>query len=192
MKNLLPCDGIAHYYGKLLSLTEADHYLSCLLETIAWKHDEAVMFGKHIITKRKVAWYGDEAYSYTYSKKTKQALPWTDELKALKVLIEQKTETKFNSCLLNLYHNGGEGMGWHSDDEKTLVENSAIASLSLGAERKFSFRHKESKETVSLMLEHGSLLVMKDTTQTHWHHQLPKTKKVAEPRINLTFRRMNC
>ncbi|WKN41276.1 alpha-ketoglutarate-dependent dioxygenase AlkB family protein [Tunicatimonas pelagia] len=188
--NLLPFDGTVHYYGKLLSNSEADHYLNGLLETIAWKHDEAVMFGKHIITKRKVAWYGDEAFSYTYSKKTKQALPWTDELKTLKDLVEQKTETNFNSCLLNLYHNGDEGMSWHSDDEKELMENSAIASLSLGAERKFSFRHKQSKETVALMLEHGSLLVMKDTTQTHWHHQLPKTKKVTMPRVNLTFRRM--
>lgn len=188
--NLLPYDGTVYYYGKLLSNDVADRYLNCLLKTIAWKHDEAVMFGKHIVTKRKVAWYGDEAYSYTYSKKTKQALPWTDELKKLKDLVEQRTETKFNSCLLNLYHNGDEGMSWHSDDEKDLEENSAIASLSLGAERKFSFRHKQSKETVALMLEHGSLLVMKDTTQTHWHHQLPKTKKVTELRINLTFRRM--
>ena len=104
--------------------------------------------------------------------------------------MEHKTETKFNSCLLNLYHSGDEGMSWHSDDEKDLEENSAIASLSLGAERKFSFRHKQSKETVALMLEHGSLLVMKDITQTHWHHQLPKTKKVTQPRINLTFRSM--
>ncbi|MEM8966949.1 MAG: alpha-ketoglutarate-dependent dioxygenase AlkB [Bacteroidota bacterium] len=190
MTNLLPYDGTVHYYGKLLSASEANHYLSCLLETIAWKHDEAVMFGKHIVTKRKVAWYGDASYSYTYSKKTKQALAWTDELKALKYLVEHKTETKFNSCLLNLYHSGDEGMSWHSDDEKDLEENSAIASLSLGAERKFSFRHKQSKETVALMLEHGSLLVMKDITQTHWHHQLPKTKKVTQPRINLTFRSM--
>ncbi len=188
--NLLPYGGTVHYYSKLLSASEADRYFNCLLDTIAWKHDEAVMFGKHIITKRKVAWYGNEAYSYTYSKKTKQALPWTDELLALKVLIEQNTETKFNSCLLNLYHSGDEGMGWHSDDEKTLAENSAIASLSLGAERKFSFRHKESKETVALMLAHGSLLIMKDATQTHWHHQLPKTKKINQPRINLTFRNM--
>jgi alkylated DNA repair dioxygenase AlkB len=188
--NLLPYDGTVHYYGKLLSASEADQFMNRLLETIAWKYDEAVMFGKHIITKRKVAWYGNEAYSYTYSKKTKQALPWTDELKTLKGLVERRTETKFNSCLLNLYHSGDEGMSWHSDDEKDLEENSAIASLSLGAERKFSFRHKQSKETVALMLEQGSLLVMKDTTQTHWHHQLPKTKKISEPRINLTFRRM--
>ena len=78
MNNLLPYDGTVHYYGKVLPASEADHYLGCLLNSIAWKHDEAEMFGKHIITKRKVAWYGDEAYSYTYSKKTKQALPWTE------------------------------------------------------------------------------------------------------------------
>ena len=190
MVNLLPYDGTAHYYGKLLSASEANQYFDRLRDTIAWKHDEAVMFGKHIVTKRKVAWYGDEAYRYTYSKKTKQALPWTDELRTLKDLVEQRTATTFNSCLLNLYHSGDEGMGWHSDDEKDLKEDSAIASLSLGAERKFSFRHKQSKEKVALMLEHGGLLVMRDTTQTHWHHQLPKTKKVTSPRINLTFRSM--
>ena len=90
--------------------------------------------------------------------------------------------------MLNLYHNGNEGISWHSDDEKSLKENSTIASLSLGAERKFSFKHKLSKETISLVLEHGSLLIMKDATQTNWLHSLPKSKKITGPRINLTFR----
>ena len=106
----------------------------------------------------------------------------------LKELVEQKTNETFNSCLLNLYHTGEEGMAWHSDGEKDLKKNGAIASLSFGAERKFAFKHKTSKETVSLVLEHGSLLIMKDQTQTNWLHRLPPTKRIFTPRVNLTFR----
>jgi alkylated DNA repair dioxygenase AlkB len=108
----------------------------------------------------------------------------------LKALVEEQTGEQFNSCLLNLYHNGNEGMTWHSDGEKELKKNGAIASLSFGAERKFSFKHKVTKQTVSVMLEHGSLLVMKGTTQTFWLHRLPPTTKVNTPRVNLTFRYM--
>lgn len=186
--NLLPYDGTVQYYGKALLQKEADYYFDRLLHTIEWKNDEAIIFGKHIITKRKAAWYGDANYAYTYSNTTKQALKWTKELLELKQIAEKITGTKYNSCLLNLYHNGDEGMAWHSDNEKTLAKNAAIASLSFGAERKFSFRHKRTKETTSLILETGSLLVMKDATQTNWLHRLPPTKKISEPRINLTFR----
>jgi alkylated DNA repair dioxygenase AlkB len=186
--NLLPRDGIVNYHGPALNHAEAQFYFDKLLNTIEWKNDEAVIFGKHIITKRKVAWFGDGNFAYTYSNTTKQALAWTKELQALKTITERAAETKFNSCLLNLYHNGDEGMAWHSDDEKCLGENTVIASMSLGAERKFSLKHKATKETVSVLLESGSLLVMKGTTQTNWLHSLPKTKKVTKPRINLTFR----
>jgi alkylated DNA repair dioxygenase AlkB len=127
-------------------------------------------------------------YSYTYSNTTKQALAWTKELFHLKQIVEEVAETKFNSCLLNLYHNGNEGMGWHSDDEESLGKNNTIASLSFGAERNFSFKHKHTKQIVSFVLEHGSLLIMKDTTQTNWLHSLPKSKSITRPRINLTFR----
>jgi alkylated DNA repair dioxygenase AlkB len=188
IENLLPYDGIVTYYGKVFNQLKSSHYLKLLLNTIEWKNDEAVMFGKHIITKRKAAWYGDSGYAYTYSNITKQALQWTKELLELKDITEQITKATYNSCLLNLYHDGSEGMAYHSDDEKTLERNSAIASLSFGAERKFSFRHKKSKETVSLLLEEGSLLVMSGTTQTNWLHRLPPTKKISSPRINLTFR----
>lgn len=187
-RNLLPKDGIVNYYGKLFSTEQANHYLDCLLNTIEWKNDEAIMFGKLIITKRKVAWYGDSGFEYSYSNITKRALPWTKELLELKAIIEENTDETFNSCLLNLYHNGDEGMAWHSDGEKDLKKNGAIGSLSFGAERKFAFKHKETKETVSLLLEHGSLLVMKGTTQTHWLHRLPPTKLINKPRVNLTFR----
>lgn len=186
--NLLPKEGTVNYFGKILDQKDADRYYQALLNNISWKNDEAIMFGKKIITKRKVAWYGEEEFPYTYSKITKKAMPWTRELFILKELIEYKTGEQFNSCLLNLYHSGDEGMSWHSDDEKDLKKNGAIGSLSFGAERKFAFKHKESKEKVELYLEHGSLLIMKNETQTHWLHRLPPTKKINNPRINLTFR----
>ncbi|HWK59650.1 MAG TPA: alpha-ketoglutarate-dependent dioxygenase AlkB [Parapedobacter sp.] len=188
--NWLPYDGTVNYYGRLLSRERADHYLNRLLETIEWRNDEAVIFGKKIITKRKVAWYGDAPYEYTYSNITKRALNWTVELLELRALIQRETGERFNSCLLNLYHSGDEGMAWHSDGETDLKKDGAIGSLSFGAERKFAFKHKQSKAKVELVLEHGSLLVMKDATQTHWLHRLPPTKKITAPRVNLTFRSM--
>jgi alkylated DNA repair dioxygenase AlkB len=187
-RNWLPKDGVVNYYGKLFSALKADTYLENLLNTIAWRNDEAIIFGKKIITKRKVAWYGEKPFEYTYSNTTKHALPWTKDLLQLKALIETKTGETFNSCLLNLYHTGEEGMAWHSDAEADLKKNGAIASLSFGAARKFAFKHKQTKEKVVLVLEHGSLLVMKDTTQTFWLHRLPPTKIVTQLRVNLTFR----
>lgn len=187
-RNLLPQDGEVYYYGTVLSVQEASEYYERLLQHIAWKNDQAVIFGKHIETKRKVAWYGDETFSYTYSNITKSALPWTEDLLKLKQIAEKHTGEKYNSCLLNLYHSGEEGMAWHSDGEKDLKKNGAIASMSFGAERKFAFKHKETKQMIAMVLEHGSLLVMKGTTQTHWMHRLPPTKRIFGPRINLTFR----
>ena len=186
--NLLPNDGTVNYFGKLFSQTDATNYLDLLIKTIEWKNDEAVIFGKRIITKRKIAWYADTNFNYTYSNTTKIAVFWTKELLELKLIIEEKTGTDYNSCLLNLYHNGSEAMAWHSDAEKDLKRNGTIASVSFGAERKFSFKHKLTKETVSLLLENGSLLVMKDNTQTNWLHRLPPAKRVTQPRVNLTFR----
>jgi alkylated DNA repair dioxygenase AlkB len=188
--NLLPCDGDLHYHGRVLNREEADISFRALWSGVTWKNDEAVIFGKHIVTARKVAWYGDSDYAYKYSGITRQALAWTPEILKLKEVAEKFSGAKFNSCLLNLYHSGNEGMAWHSDDEKELVKDGAIASISLGAERKFCFKHKRTKETVSLMLEHGSLLLMEGVTQTYWLHRLPPTKKIAAPRINLTFRSM--
>jgi alkylated DNA repair dioxygenase AlkB len=188
--NLLPFDGAADYYGKVLLAADARGYLERLLTNVAWRNDEAVIFGRHIITKRKVAWYGDDNYSYKYSGRTRQALDWTPDLLELRERVEALTGKRYNSCLLNLYHDGDEGMAWHSDDEKTLEPDGAIASLSLGAERKFSFRHQKTRQVISIQLEAGSLLVMHGATQDHWHHALPKTKKVTQPRINLTFRKM--
>lgn len=188
IQNILPYDGITEYYGKVLSEKQSQSFYKILISSIDWKQDEAVIFGKLIQTKRKVAWCGDLPYNYTYSNTTKQALPWTKELLALKELVEKESGATYNSCLLNLYHSGGEGMAWHSDGEKMLKKNGEIASLTLGAERKFSFKHKVSKQKIDIILERGSLLVMKDTTQTNWLHRLPPTKLIKTPRINLTFR----
>lgn len=186
--NWLPYDGTVNYYGKLMPQDQANHYLQRLLDDIEWKNDEAVIFGKKIITKRKVAWYGERKFEYTYSNVTKHALPWTQELLELKSLIEKESGETYNSCLLNLYHSGEEGMAWHSDGETDLKKEGAIGSLSFGAERKFAFKHKQSGKKIDLFLEHGSLMVMKGTTQTHWLHRLPPTKIIHKPRVNLTFR----
>ena len=186
--NILPCDGEVYYFSELIDDAKATLLFTELLENISWEHDELVIYGKHITTKRKTAWYGDNALKYSYSNTTKTALPWIPALIGLKKLVEERSQATFNSCLLNLYHTGEEGMAWHSDDEKELGSKPIIASVSLGAERKFVFKHKVSKESVSHHLEQGSLLLMKGSTQQHWQHSLPKTKKVTEPRINLTFR----
>tara|TARA_R110002049_G_scaffold86338_3_gene219600 strand:+ start:684 stop:1286 length:603 start_codon:yes stop_codon:yes gene_type:complete len=188
MTNRLPYDGEVYYYGSIMPIDKSQDYYNKLLQHINWENDKAIIFGKLIVTKRKVAWYGDQPFNYTYSKTTKSALTWNKELLELKELVENKTGESFNSCLLNLYHNGDEGMAWHSDGEKDLKKNGAIASLSFGAERKFAFKHKQTKQNVSIQLVKGSLLVMKGETQTHWLHRLPPTKKVKTPRINLTFR----
>ena len=190
-RNLLPKGGLVHYHGKVFSTEEANRYYKLLLQNIAWEHDQAVIFGKKIITKPKVAWYAENPYPNRYTGTEKIALAWTEELIAIKQAMEKVSGETYNSCLLNLYHTGEEGMAWHSDDEKELALDSAIASVSLGAERKFALKHKETKEKVEVWLEHGSLLVMKGATQTNWVHRLPPTKKIHDPRVNLTFRKMN-
>ena len=188
MDNLLPYDGEALYWKSVFSSTLSNYCYTNLMNEINWKHDELTMFGRHIVTKRMVAWYGDQALAYKYSNKTKIAMLWTPELSLIKEKVELVTGHKYNSCLLNLYHNGEEGMGWHSDNEKQLKENGAIASLSFGAPRKFTMKHKATKEKISLELDSGSLLLMRGSIQKHWLHSLPLSKKIKEARINLTFR----
>lgn len=184
----MPYDGELYYYGSIFSVAEANHWQQMLTQKTDWRNDEVMMFGKKIVTSRKIALYADNTTTYTYSKQTKQTLAWTPELLQLKQIIEEKIAQTFNMCLLNLYHHGKESMGWHSDNEKELQSNGSIASLSLGAERKFMFKHKESKKIITLNLAHGSLLLMQGSIQQHWLHQLPPMVKVVTPRINLTFR----
>jgi alkylated DNA repair dioxygenase AlkB len=187
-QNLLPKDGVAHYYPEFISYVSRAKLMTQLVESLPWEKDRLLMFGKVVTTRRKVVWIGDPKCDYTYSGIKRQSQKWTAELLLVKGQLEDLTKSKFNSCLLNLYHDGLDGMGWHSDDEKELNAKSPIASLSLGATRKFAFRHKKDKTTHSLLLENGSALIMHSPTQEHWHHALLKTKKIDEPRINLTFR----
>lgn len=186
--NILPKDGTVNYYGTIFSKEKSDFYYNYLLNQIPWENDEAIIFGKLILTKRKVAWFGDKAFEYTYSNRTKYATLWTPELLELKKKCEEISGETYNSCLLNLYHDGSEGMAYHSDSEKDLKKHGAIASVTFGAERKFLFKHKQTKEKVEIFLQNGSLLVMKGITQDNWLHRLPPTTKVKTPRINLTFR----
>lgn len=188
MKNLLPYDGEVYYHGVIFNSNLAQPYFEGLMQEIDWKPDVVKIYGKEWITGRKTAWYGDNGIAYTYGKVQRHALSWTQRLLLLKGVTEKYTRTTYNSCLLNLYHHGNEGMGWHSDDEPEMKPNASIASISFGAERRFDFRHKTTGETISVWLEQGSLLEMKGPTQRFWKHQIPKTAKVLEPRINLTFR----
>jgi len=189
--HILPKDGNVEYLPGVLSEQFSAHLMSQLQTSLMWESDQLMMFGKKVTTRRKVAWVGDPSCSYTYSGVKKIPQSWTPELLSIKSQLEGLAQSAFNSCLLNLYHDGDDGMGWHSDDEKELDANSPIASLSLGARRKFAFRHKEDKTTIPLYLEDGSVLIMRSPTQQFWQHALLKTKTVSMPRINLTFRKIH-
>lgn len=186
--NILPYDGEAIYFESLIVPEVASAFLNLLIDNAGWRQDEIIMFGKRIVTSRKVAWYGDAGLPYTYSKTTRHALPWIKELLDIKTLVENICDQTFNSCLLNMYHDGSEGMGWHSDNEKELGDRPFIASLSLGAARRFVFRHKNTGEKSEILLANGSLLLMSGETQSHWVHSLPKSTKVKDVRVNLTYR----
>ena len=190
-ENLLPKDGIAIYHGVIIGEKEATQISKELLDTIPWKQDEVVMFGKKIMTKRKVAWYADVGITYTYAGVKKSGLQWTEPLLKIKQKVEAITGATYNACLLNLYHEGEEGMGWHRDNEKEIVAESSIASVSLGAARKFAFKHATTNERIDIELENGSLLDMKGAIQHHWYHSLPKSMRIKQLRINLTFRLMH-
>ncbi len=160
-----------------------------LEENVAWRQEKIRLFGKQIDQPRLTAWYADAGKAYTYSGLTWEPLPWLPELAALKTQLETLTGAAFNSVLLNLYRHGQDSMGWHADDEPELGQNPVIASLSLGQERTFSFRHRFKKDLKNqLILPSGSLLLMAGPTQHFWHHQIPKTTRPLQPRINLTFR----
>lgn len=187
--NILPYDGEVYYYGKIFKTIESEEIYKKLETHLSWTQDKLKIYGKDIVTKRKVAWHGDEAFEYTYSHQKKVALPWTYELESMIDILQGITGHRFNSCLCNLYHEGSESMSWHADAEKELEPLAPIASLSFGAERRFCFKHNESKEKTELILENGSLLIMQGETQLNWKHSLPKMMKVKKPRINLTFRK---
>lgn len=189
--NLLPKDGCVNYHPNFIPADNHIKLMDQLQQSLQWDADQLMMFGKLVTTRRKVAWIGDPNCAYTYSGVKKQPQSWTPELLTIKSQIEELAQSDFNSCLLNFYHDGSDGMGWHSDNEKELDPHSPIASLSLGARRKFSFRHKEDKTTLPLYLDNGSALIMYSPTQQFWQHALLKTTTVSTPRINLTFRKIH-
>jgi alkylated DNA repair dioxygenase AlkB len=176
------------YIPNFLSKTESDLYYDTFLNEIEWRQEELNMYGKILKYPRLTAWYGDADKPYTYSGSTFEPNPWTEELVALKSKIETKSALKFNSVLLNLYRDGNDSVSWHADDEEELGQNPEIASVNFGATRKFHLKHNVTKEKYEILLDHGSLLIMKGELQHYWKHQVPKTKNKVRPRVNLTFR----
>lgn len=181
------------YWNSFIDKKEADLLLNTFLKSTPWFQPEIWMFGKRVKTPRLTAWYGDEHASYAYSGIVNEPIPWTETLKDLKNRIELITNQTYNSVLLNLYRDGNDHLSWHSDNEKDLGNEPIIASLSLGAERIFGLRtnseHMQSKK-YELLLENGSLLCMRGKSQVMWEHSIKKEKKVLEPRVNLTFRKV--
>jgi alkylated DNA repair dioxygenase AlkB len=179
-------------YRGFLDKNESDRIFSELYNNIDWKQDTTILFGKQVNLPRLTAWYGEPGKSYCYSKIKMEPLLWIPVLINLKYQIEALSDTQFNSVLLNLYRDGKDSVAWHSDDELELGKNPTIASISFGATRRFMFRHKYQKKIkFEIELTHGSFLLMKGATQHFWQHQIPKTNKLVEPRINLTFRKVS-
>lgn len=175
------------YYAGIIPAPEADSILAGLWEELDWRQQEITLFGRRVLQPRLTAWYGDPGAAYSYSGLQLEPLPWHPLLKTLKNRLESFTGGTFNSVLANAYRNGSDSMGWHSDDEKELGHQPMIASLSFGEERRFLVREKRQKSR-ALVLQHGSLLVMKGESQRRFQHSLPKTLHTAGLRINLTYR----
>ena len=178
-------------YRDFFNRNESNQIFAELYDTINWKQEVTLLFGKQVTIPRLTAWYGDAGKSYTYSKIKMEPNLWTPTLITIKSKIEAIAGTLFNSVLLNLYRDGKDSVSWHSDDEPELGENPDIGSVSFGGTRRFMLRHKYQKEMkFEIQLTPGSFLLMKGVTQHFWQHQIPKVAKVNEPRINLTFRKV--
>ncbi len=173
-----------------LEAAEADALLAALQAEVPWERHRLKMFGREIDAPRLSCWIGDPGAAYTYSRVRFSPRPWTPALAALRARVSAAAGEAFNSVLANLYRDGADAMGWHADDEPELGPAPVIASLSLGAERRFALRPRAGGPSRALPLPHGSLLVMAGATQRHWQHALPRSAKVAGPRLNLTFRRI--
>lgn len=191
MRVQLPLPNAEVYlWPELFSPAESNFYQAELIHTVAWRQEKIKMFGKELLLPRLTAWYGDPGKTYRYSGLQNEPLPWLPALLPLKKAVESATNYSFNSVLLNYYRHGQDSMGWHSDDEPELGPNPVIASVSFGQARRFDFRHRHDKTLPkqSVWLEHGSLLLMQGPTQHNWQHQVPKSAKATETRLNLTFR----
>ena len=191
--SLVKADNLyVEYIENFFDFDQSQLYMKHLTNDIKWKREKIRMWGKEIVTKKRIAWYADEGKSYTYSGSTFYPVQWNEVLLEIKKQVEQHIRFQFNSVLLNEYKSGEVGMGWHSDDEKELGIDPIIASLSFGANRDFIFKHKTDKsfEKIKIHLKSGSLLIMSGSTQHYWKHSLPKRLKVRDPRVNLTFRKI--
>jgi alkylated DNA repair dioxygenase AlkB len=175
------------YYPGIIPAPEADTILACLWKELDWRQQEIMLFGRKVLQPRLTAWYGEPEARYFYSGLQLEPLAWHPLLNDLKCRLESFTGATFNSVLANAYRDGSDSMGWHSDDEKELGQQPTIASLSFGDERRFLVREKGQRSS-AMVLQHGSLLVMKGDSQRRFQHSLPKTRRAAGVRINLTYR----
>lgn len=183
-------DAILHWDKQFLNEDLAEEYFEYFHSKIKWQQTDIKIFGKVHQTPRKEAYFADKGKNYGYSGKRLDIQLWDKKVLEIRSKIEELTNRKFNACLINLYENGMHSNGWHADNEKELGENPVIASLSLGATRKFDLKNNQTKEKIRFFLNNGSLLIMDSGCQNYWKHQVPKEKKVTEPRINLTFRKI--
>jgi alkylated DNA repair dioxygenase AlkB len=182
-------DARLRYYQNLFSEEVANVYFNTFFEQIPWQQDDVKVFGKVYAQPRLTSLHSNSHNTYTYSGLTLRPQPMTDELLELLEQIQKVSQHDFNCVLLNLYRDGTDSNGWHADNEKELGKHPHIASFSFGATRFFHFKHRKIKsERYKIELQHGSLLLMEGAMQEHWLHQIPKTKKPLQPRINLTFR----
>lgn len=186
--NLTAPNATLYFEPNFLSMSESLRLYKDLIDNLNWQQDNIFVYGREVAIPRLQAWYGDNSQTYTYSGLSMQAMSWTQTLAELRNRIEQHSGFRFNTCLANLYRDGNDSVGWHSDDEPELGVNPVIASLSLGESRDFQLKHKVTKEKLTIPLKTGSLLLMSGETQHFWQHCIPRTKRVKSPRINLTFR----
>lgn len=189
-RNLAPFDGRLYCLSRFYAPDQADYYYDRLLQNLQWQTEQLQIYGRLVSVPRLMAWYGDAGAHYRYSGVDHAPLPWTVELLALKADVEAICGQAFNSVLGNLYRDGRDSMGCHADNEKELGRNPLIASLSFGETRLLRFRHPQSQTKLDIELSHGDVLIMAGELQHHWRHELPKTRKAKNARINLTFRRI--
>jgi alkylated DNA repair dioxygenase AlkB len=184
-------DAEIDFLPAFLAPAEADRLFQQLLDDVEWKQDAMTMFGQPRLLPRLTAWYGDPGTAYAYSGIVNEPLAWIAPLLEVKAAVESAAQGQFNAVLLNRYRTGQDSMGWHADDEPEFGENPVIASVSLGAPRKFQLKHTTLKDCrTHIDLTHGSLLLMRGRTQHHWRHAIPKTARPVGERINLTFRKV--
>ena len=190
VRGIVISDAELTYYRQAFSIDESQQFMRELMANTPWRQDEIRMHGRAIPRPRLQAWYSDGGARLSYSGMHVEALRWTDQLQEIAQRVKALSGLEFNGVLLYCYRDGNDSVGWHSDDESEFGPNPIIASVSFGAARDFILKHRFrlDEKPVKIFLESGSLLVMGNNVQTHWLHQLPKRKRITEPRLNLTFR----